>query len=66
MLFICELVCYLPQPPLRSPQPGDPLMSNQVQQNIAERTLCIILEGEMLVEITLQVEADGPYERWHQ
>ena len=50
----------LPQPPLRSPQPGDPLMSNHVQQNIAERTLCIILEGEMLVEITLQVEADRP------
>ena len=35
-------------------------MSNNVQQTIAERTLCIIIEGEMLVEITLQAEADRP------
>jgi len=39
------------------------LMSN-VQQNIAERTLCVILEGiyeslrEMLVEITFQLDND--------
>ena len=40
------------------------LMSNHVQQNIAERTLCIILEGiyeflsEMLAEVTRRVETD--------
>lgn len=40
------------------------LTSNQVQQKVAERTLCIILEGiheslrEMWAEIALQVEAD--------
>lgn len=40
------------------------LMGSHVQQNVAERTLCIILEGiyeslrEMLAEIVLQVEAD--------
>ncbi|XP_016333395.1 uncharacterized protein LOC107681599, partial [Sinocyclocheilus anshuiensis] len=40
------------------------LMGNGVQQNVAERTLCIILEGiyeslrEMLAEIVPQVEAD--------
>ncbi|XP_073340391.1 uncharacterized protein [Pagrus major] len=39
-------------------------MSNNVQQNIAERTLCVILEGiyeslrEMLAEITSQLEVD--------
>lgn len=40
------------------------LMSNHVQQNFAERTKCIILEGiyeslrEMSAEMALQVEAD--------
>lgn len=41
------------------------LMSNPVAQNVAERTLCIILDGiyeclcEMLEEVTLQMEAHG-------
>lgn len=41
------------------------LMSSNVQQNIAERTLFVLLEGlyeslrEMLVEITVQLEVDG-------
>lgn len=40
-------------------------MSNNVQQNTAERTLCTTLEGiyesprELLTEITLQVEAEA-------
>lgn len=40
-------------------------MSNNVQQNTAERTLCTTLEGiyeslrEPLTEITLQVEAEA-------
>ncbi|XP_039681175.1 uncharacterized protein LOC120574791 isoform X1 [Perca fluviatilis] len=41
------------------------LMSNPVAQNVAERTLCIILDGiyeclcEMFEEVTLQMEAHG-------
>ncbi|KAL1023619.1 hypothetical protein UPYG_G00043590 [Umbra pygmaea] len=40
-------------------------MSNPIQQNVAERTLCIILEGiyeclwEMLDEVILQMEVHG-------
>ena len=40
------------------------LMSDHVQQNLAERTLCIMLEGiyeslrEMLANLSLQVEAN--------
>ncbi len=41
------------------------LMSKNVQQNIAERTLCVLLEGlfeslrEMLAEITVELEVYG-------